>query len=79
MDASIEAHTLTHSRAHSLAHSLAHQVQRFPSVAEYEAARANYCEDIVVREALVEDAITGVGWGWRVGVRVGVGPGPGLG
>ena len=36
-----------------------HSVQRFPSVAEYEAARANYCEDIIVREALVEDAITG--------------------
>ena len=36
-----------------------HSVQRFPSVAEYEAARANYLEDIVVREALVEDAITG--------------------
>ena len=28
-------------------------------MAEYEAARVNYCEDIVVREALVEDAITG--------------------
>ena len=36
-----------------------HSVQRFPTVAEYEAARANYLEDIVVREALVEDAITG--------------------
>ena len=36
-----------------------HSVQRFPSVAEYEAARANYLEDIVVREAHVEDAITG--------------------
>ena len=36
-----------------------HSVQRFPSVAEYEAARANYLEDIVTREALVEDAITG--------------------
>ena len=36
-----------------------HSPQRFPSVAEYEAARVNYCEDIVVREALVEDAITG--------------------
>ena len=34
-------------------------MQRFPSVAEYEAARANYCDDIIVREALVEDAITG--------------------
>jgi hypothetical protein len=36
-----------------------HSVQRFPSVAQYEGARANYLEDIVVREALVEDAITG--------------------
>ena len=36
-----------------------HAVQRFPSVSEYEAARANYLEDIVTREALVEDAITG--------------------
>ena len=36
-----------------------HSVQRFPSVSAYEAARANYLEDIVVREALVEDAITG--------------------
>jgi hypothetical protein len=36
-----------------------HSVQRFPSVADYEAARANYLEDIVVREAEVEDAITG--------------------
>ena len=36
-----------------------HSTQRFPTVAEYEAARANYCEDIVTREALVEDAITG--------------------
>ena len=36
-----------------------HSPQRFPSVAEYEAARVNYCEDIVVREAMVEDAITG--------------------
>ena len=36
-----------------------HSVQRFPSVAAYESARANYLEDIVVREALVEDAITG--------------------
>ena len=36
-----------------------HSVQRFPSVAEYEAARINYLEDIVVREAHVEDAITG--------------------
>ena len=52
-----------HEAAHGdlLPHSLAHQVQRFPSVAEYEAARANYLEDIVVREALVEDAITGRG------------------
>ena len=36
-----------------------HSVQRFPSVGDYEAARANYLEDIVVREAHVEDAITG--------------------
>jgi hypothetical protein len=36
-----------------------HSVQRFPSVSAYEAARANYLEDIVVREASVEDAITG--------------------
>jgi hypothetical protein len=36
-----------------------HSIQRFPSVAEYEAARNNYLEDIVVREAHVEDAITG--------------------
>ena len=36
-----------------------HSVQRFASVAAYEAARANYLEDIVVREAHVEDAITG--------------------
>ena len=36
-----------------------HSVQRFPTSAEYEAARCNYLEDIVVREALVEDAITG--------------------
>ena len=35
-----------------------HSVQRFPTVAEYEAARA-YCEDMVVREEYVEDAITG--------------------
>ena len=34
-------------------------MQRFPTVADYEATRANYCEDIVTREALVEDAITG--------------------
>ena len=38
-----------------------HSVQRFRSVAEYEAARANYLEDIVEREAIVEDAITGDG------------------
>ena len=36
-----------------------HSVQRFASVGEYEAARVNYLEDIVVREAHVEDAITG--------------------
>ena len=36
-----------------------HSVQRFKSVAEYEAARTNYCEDIVEKEAMVEDAITG--------------------
>jgi Leucine-rich repeat (LRR) protein len=36
-----------------------HSPQRFPSVAEYESARCNYCEDIVVKEAMVEDAITG--------------------
>ena len=36
-----------------------HSAQRFPSVGDYEAARANYLEDIVVREAQVEDAITG--------------------
>ena len=36
-----------------------HSRQRFPSVAAYESARANYLEDIVVREAHVEDAITG--------------------
>ena len=36
-----------------------HSVHRFHSAAEYEAARANYLEDIVEKEALVEDAITG--------------------
>ena len=36
-----------------------HSVQQFDVVAEYEAARTNYCEDIVDREQLVEDAITG--------------------
>ena len=36
-----------------------HAVQRFATVSEYEAARSNYCEDIVEREAMVEDAITG--------------------
>ena len=36
-----------------------HSVQRFATAAEYEAARANYCEDMVEREAMVEDAITG--------------------
>ena len=36
-----------------------HSVQRFDVVAEYEAARTSYCEDIVEREQLVEDAITG--------------------
>ena len=36
-----------------------HAVQRFPNVTEYEAARSNYCEDIVSKEAMVEDAITG--------------------
>ena len=36
-----------------------HSVQRFPTAAEYEAARANYLEDIVEKESLVEDAITG--------------------
>ena len=36
-----------------------HSVQRFATAAEYEGARANYCEDMVEREAMVEDAITG--------------------
>ena len=36
-----------------------HSVQRFAAAAEYESARANYCEDMVEREAMVEDAITG--------------------
>ena len=36
-----------------------HSVQRFKNVAEFEAARLNYLEDIVEREAMVEDAITG--------------------
>ena len=36
-----------------------HSVQRFPTAADYEAARLNYLEDIVDREAMVEDAITG--------------------
>ena len=36
-----------------------HSVQRFKNVADFEAARLNYLEDIVEREAMVEDAITG--------------------
>ena len=36
-----------------------HSVQRFATCAEYEGARANYCEDMVEREEYVEDAITG--------------------
>ena len=31
-------------------------MQRFATAAEYEGARANYCEDMVEREAMVEDA-----------------------
>ena len=34
-------------------------MQRFTTAAEYEGARANYCEDMTEREAMVEDAITG--------------------
>ena len=30
-----------------------HSVQRFASSADYEAARANYCDDMVEREAMV--------------------------
>jgi hypothetical protein len=36
-----------------------HAMQRFKNAAEYEASRVSYCNDIVEREALVEDAITG--------------------
>ena len=36
-----------------------HSVQRFKNISDYEAARLNYLEDIVEREAMVEDAITG--------------------
>ena len=36
-----------------------HATQRFKNAAEYEASRVSYCNDIVEREALVEDAITG--------------------
>ena len=36
-----------------------HSVQRFGSAAEYENARISYCQDMVVREEYVEDAITG--------------------
>ena len=34
-------------------------MQRFASAGDYEAARISYCQDMVVREEYVEDAITG--------------------
>lgn len=36
-----------------------HSVQRFASVAAYEAARAAHCDDLISATEIVEDAITG--------------------
>ena len=52
----VAADAVTHTAA---LNDFNHAPQRFRNVAEYEAARNLYNEDIVEREALVEDAITG--------------------